>query len=88
MFEIGRNDMVVRTLENLENLESTWNAKIALENLENLEFSQFVPGILRLSTPKFIFYSFSLVQCIYNVSSPNQFSIDYSLVISYLIHGQ
>ena len=30
---------VLRTLENLENLEFSWNFGHALENLENLEFS-------------------------------------------------
>ena len=31
--------MVPRTLENLENLEITWNLKCDLENLENLEIT-------------------------------------------------
>ena len=31
--------MVPRTLENLENLEITWNLKYDLENLENLEIT-------------------------------------------------
>ena len=31
--------MVVRTMENLENLEISWDKKIDLENLENLEIS-------------------------------------------------
>ena len=31
--------MVPRTLENMENLEITWNLKYDLENLENLEIT-------------------------------------------------
>ena len=51
--------MVVRTLENLENLENSWNKKHDLENLDNLENSwNFV-----ISPRKFFFHA---SQCLRN----------------------